>query len=228
MGSRILERSGKAVVEYCELIGWRPSVIYMVGVGPQHQEIVPMQATWPTLLYVGYEAHPAVCKQIQGHFPGIVHPYAISDFVGEASLFVPNRWKNGCSLFRHNPETQVEEITVDVTTLDMVNSVTEYPDGGLLWLDCEGSELNALNGGQTFITDKIDAINIEMTGVPRGPNWCKPIDVYRKLTELGFLQVWTHTHRTCIGQYDAIYLRKKLFKPEFCNCLGSVAQYEEA
>ena len=120
-----------------------------------------------------------------------------------------------------------------MVTLDSVAGIVNPTVGGgcndigLLWLDCEGSELSAIQGGYDFIETSISMINVEMTGKPRGPNWPRPIEIHRALTGLGFLQVWVHTIRTCIGQFDAVYLRKELFKPDLCACPGSVDLFEK-
>jgi hypothetical protein len=141
---------------------------------------------------------------------------------------VPKNWKNGCSLFAPNPETQHDKVEVNLITLDKIFINQSKKRDTLLWLDCEGSELDSLIGGKSFVDDRVMMINIEMTGVPRGRDWCKPIDTYRCLREYGFLQCYTHTHRTSIGQFDCVFVRPEIFKPEFCSCFESVLLYEQA
>ena len=234
MASKILERSGRSVVEYCNLIGWKPSHVCIVGVGPQHGEILPMQAAWPDTTYTGFEPHPDVCAQASKDFPGDLYAYAVSDHSGKSTLYVPRNWKNGCSLFELDPKIQCKTVEVDLVRLDDIfpfipgkSMVYSRDRDTLLWLDCEGSELNALVGGEHFIDERVMMVNIEITGIPRGKDWCKPIQVHRRLMKSGFLQTWSHTHRTAIGQWDGIYVRPNIFKPQFCNSLDSVERYEE-
>jgi FkbM family methyltransferase len=227
MPSNIRERSGKAVAEYFGLIGWEPSSIYMVGVGAQYDEIIPMRKVWPNVELFGFEPNPDMEKKLKEDFPGIIYPYAISNYSDVSDFYMPRNWRNGCSLFKHDSRTKTSKATVNVTTLDTIFPKPDHNRNSLLWLDCEGSELNALIGGESFVEHKIAAVNIEMTGLPRGEGWCKPLETHRWLVYHGFLQSWSHTHRTCIGQWDGIYLRYEIFKPEFCNSLDSLERYEK-
>ena len=226
MTSQILTRSGRAVVEYCNLIQFCPKTVYMVGIGPCHEETQVITSAWPDTDLVGFEPNPIIQEQLKKDFPGRFFTYALSNYVGKGSLYSPNRWKNGASLFRVEKHHSI--FPVEVTKLDALGPFLACPSGrdSLLWLDCEGSELDVLLGGEEFVTERIAAINVEMTGMPHVQGGCKPIQVHRWLVKNGFLQTWSHTHRTTVGQWDGIYLRYEIFKPQFCNSLDSVERYE--
>ena len=99
-------------------------------------------------------------------------------------------------------------------------------DNTLLWLDCEGMELGALRGGLKFV-EMVDVINIEMTANPPSNEWPSPVEVHEELKRLGFYRQWTHTNRIHIGQYDAIYVRSKLFNPRACSDPEEMKRFEE-
>ena len=224
MASRILRRSGTAVVEYLRYLEWVPKVVFAVGVGGKHQEIDVMREEWSDFYLYGFEPHPDIYASVNETFPGRLHRYAISDYTGRGMLHAKSSWKDGSSLI---PKTQnsedYKEIPVEVTTLDDMLCIMPSDAPGLLWLDCEGSELAALKGGEKFLVEKnIEVINIEQTARPRGDDWPTPYVVHCWLTEHGFYQAWTHTHRTVIGQFDSVYLRGDIFDPRHCSCLESI------
>jgi len=229
--SKILRRSGKAVVQYLNLTEFEPTLIVICGVGVHHGEIFEMREAWPDIELYGFEPHPNTYKAVNDTFPGRLFPCAISNEVGLRILYSKSKHKDGASLFQkiiEKDRLECEEFEVDVTTLDRLFKSIHFANrNGLLWLDCEGNELAALEGGKQFIEHCISVVNVELTGKPRSEGWSKPLDVHNKLVEYGFLQAWIHTTRSCIGQVDSIYVRKELFKSEFCSIPQSIAEYEK-
>lgn len=220
MPSKILRRSGNAVAEYLRLIEWNPQSLYQVGVGIFHEETTVFREHWPDIAIYGFEPNPRTYNSIKGNYPGRLYPYAISDHPHVAMLHSRKRWKDGSSLYQDKKNEYDIKDKVESTTLDrMLPLLQPHNREGVLWLDCEGSELDALLGGIDFLDKGISVVNVELTGIPRGEGWCKPIQVHDFLSTKGFVQTWTHSHRTSIFQFDAIYLRRELFKPEFCNCM---------
>lgn len=230
MTSKILRRSGKAVVEYCNLIEFTPELVCLVGVGVHHEEVDCMREAWPNIELYGFEPHPDTYKSINKSFPGRLFPCAMSNEVGLKILYSKSKHKDGASIFQkiiEKDRLECEEFEIDVSTLDRIfNSIHFTNRNGLLWLDCEGNELAALEGGKQFIDNCISVINVELTGKPRSKGWSKPLDVHNKLVEYRFSQAWIHTTRSCIGQVDSIYVRRELFKSEFCSIPESIADYE--
>lgn len=213
MASKLLRRSGVAVGLIAELLDWRADSVYQVGVGYHHEEVDILIAEWPGVRFFGCEPHPGIVKGIQEKYPGELFQVAISDQVGCLPLHTKRTHADGASLYEIPEKTTV--IRVPVETLD---HLFPSPIGEriLLWLDCEGSELQAIQGGWNFL-QRVQVVNVEITTNPR-PGWSRPIDVHRILVNRGFKRQWIHTQRACrsINQYDAIYVQPKLFRPEYC------------
>lgn len=226
MASRILRRSGKAVVEYCQLIDWEPTFVFIVGIGSHHQETDVMKEAWPEVSLIGFEPNPKIYSLVKDTFPGLTYPCAISNKKGKSTLYTSKkvRMDTLSTLLKRDRDCHKIEVETD-TLYSYIHLVIE--NQGLLWLDCEGSELNALEGA-SYLIEHIQMVNVEMTGNPREDKWCKPIDVHNWLVDHGFLQCWIHTTRAVIGQYDAIYVRREIFDPNMCSCLDSVLRFNQA
>lgn len=230
MVSRLLRRSGVAIINVSELLDYKPDVVVQVGVGQHYEEVAVMLEMWPNLKFIGIEPHPGICDQLRDGYPGTVIEAAVGECDGRQALYSKKRHKDGSSLFRHKDEKDMEtysEIEVDVRTLDSVMS----PHAGdllnkeiLLWLDCEGSELSALQGGQEFL-ESVDCVNVETTGNPPGVGWCDPVRLHHFLMYKGFFRQTGHTFRDTAGQVDCIYVRRDLFRPEVCSCPCQVEFY---
>lgn len=230
MPSKIKRRSGKAVTEYMKLIEFAPEEAFFVGVGINHAEVDCLLEEWPDIAIYGFEPHPDTFQSIKRTFPGILYNKAVSNYVGKAKLYSKPRHADGASFYQKIDEkvrAECVEFEVAVTTLD--NMFVKREPGstkGLLWLDCEGEENNVLEGAERFIVDSgISVVNVELTGKPRSEGWCRPVDVHNLLMDYGFLPAWCHTTRSCIGQCDLIYLRKEIFRPEYCSIPDSINRY---
>lgn len=227
--SKIRRRSGNAVVEYCQLMDWKPDAVVLVGVGGRHDEVHVMKEAWPDIHLFGFEPHPKTYDKIIDLFPGKLYRKAVSNYSGYATLYCNMKLQDGlASLYPR--ESTGSKFSVNTVTLDDVSALklsNEVRSGRkcLLWLDCEGSELDALKGGKLFIDGCVGVINVEMTGRPRDSGWPRPEEVHRWLVDRNFLQAWVHTTRSVRGQADCIYVRRELFKPDLCCCPGSIEDW---
>lgn len=225
MVSRIFRRSGNAVVEYLNHLGWKPLHVIMVGVGGHHEEVQVMREAWAAdfELY-GFEANPLIFKDLQQNFPGFAYHYAVGNSdAAKVPVYFKGNWKDGTTTVPQSDSWNCElvpAVRLDRAPLPSFNSAE-----GLLWLDCEGGELNALVGGQQFIADHIKVINCEMTGRPTVGGWPTAQAVHYWLISHGFYQAWTHTIRPRLSQFDAIYLRGDLFDPSLTCCMDSVHRH---
>lgn len=220
----LMRRSGVAVCLMLETMGWRPKTVYHIGVGQNSQELDVMAAAWGagSFQLVGFEPHPEVVQQLQDKYPGTLHAMAVGDRDGTTTLWSKKRHKDGSSLLPFGPEMQdVRSYEVRVTTLDTFFPQGPGPDA-LLWIDAEGSENAVLWGGQEFIK-KVSAINLEMTGRPPCGGWPGTLAVHDMLAHHGFVRQWVHTSRFTAGQYDALYVRKDIFRADLCSCPCAIA-----
>ncbi len=220
MPSKLMRRSGIAAVHISKLVGFAPKTVIQVGVGMYWEEVDCIKEQWPDVYFVGFEPNPVLFKKLDGgKYPGLLYSCAIGDATGEATLYFRKRHKDGSSLYQLYAKEgeETHEVIVPVEKLDdffHLRTVRTKPV--LLWLDCEGSELKALQGGREVIKS-VDMVNVEMTGKPPGDGWCKPQDVHDLLIEYGFHLQYVHTFRTASGQYDAVYVRPHLFRSEYCS-----------
>ena len=230
--SKVHRRSGNAVVEYCKLLEFNPDLIVMGGVGMRHHETEVMRENFEGFELYGFEPSPEICKSIKDKFPGYLTDKALSDQIGSEILYVSRSWKDGSSFYKKKndgDQNKTRPVSVLTTTLDDFFShhmMSFENEECLLWLDCEGSEALVIRGGKKFIKNHVKVINVEMTGKPRNKGgWASPYEVHLELVKLGFYQVWTHTHRSVIGQFDAIYVDEDHFDPRYCSCPDSYARW---
>ncbi len=228
MASRLLRRSGIGVTQVGNAIGWKADTVYHVGVGQYHEELDVMQEKWDGVRLIGFEPHPGLAKKLKEEYPGEFYWTALGDKPGMGTLHVKKKHKDGSSLYPHF-QTRVDEtydkIEVPITTLDLL---FRHAGGGhvLLWLDCEGNELNVLKGGENFI-QYIEMVNVETTAKAPGTGWCSAEDVDNWLVAHGFFRQWTHTLRCHIGQCDVVYVRDYMFNPDCCNDPRETRRWKE-
>jgi len=215
MKRRTRRRSANAVIEYCRQIEFKPQVALMCGVGTTHHDADALIEEWPRLEIEGWEPNPSSFKCVESTFPGRVRPVALSDSDRIRILWYKETHKDGGSLIQ--PDESCVAVSVRTDTLDEAVGVPAPIDGnGLLWLDCEGSELAVLDGGKKFIESHIKMINIELTGRPKSKMWCSITETHEMLKYLGFHFMWAHTTRIARSQFDAIYVHHSIASPSHC------------
>ena len=194
-------------------LGYEPETSVLVGVGTNHEEVNVMRETWPDISVFGYEANPKTYHMVKDVFPGSIRNLAITNRRGPVCIYVSPRHIDGSSLYKkvEGDPGGADSVVGGIETkrLDDDLSIRGLKKC-LLWIDCEGSELEALYSGTEFIKESVDVINVEMTGRPWRVGFPTPKKVDETLKWLGFTQVWTHTIRPTNGQYDAVYLKDEL------------------
>ena len=208
--SRLLRRSGVAVGLVSEVLNWRATHVYQVGIGGMHQEVDVLTEEWPGVQFIGCEPYPMDPKE----YDGKLIPVAISDRIGQQAFYMKRRHADGSSMFQLPADQVRKKITVEVNTLD---TLFPSPEGEhiLLWLDCEGSEYSALLGAENFIKH-VEVINIEITVKPNGLHWLPYKTIHDWLVDHGFKRQWCHTFRIPDGQLDCFYVANHLFNPDYC------------
>jgi len=226
MASRMLRRSGVAVGMIAERLGWKPDTIIQVGAGMRFGEMDVLVEEWdiPFHSIVGFEANPYVFDSIYSEYPGILIKLALSDCEKDACLKFKRRHKSGSSL-KEMAEWDTE-VVVRTSTLDRIFDNKPLSDDVLLWLDCEGSEFDVLEGGSEVLSH-VKMVNVEMTANPKGDDWCSPESVHEWLAAYGFYQSWIHTTRSSAGQFDAIYSCRELFQPKYCCNVHEIKRWKE-
>lgn len=210
---RIVRRSGIALATICEQIKFDPDCFYHVGVGHCLYEVEVMQMVWPELAFVGVEPNPGSYANVCGRYPGRIDNIAFGKEKGVGTLWNFPRHKDGSSLFEHYPSDK-KAIKNEVRIETMDEHWGTPVSKSILWVDCEGSELDVLLGGVNFLRD-IDVLNIEITGKPRGDGWCDAVETHNWILSQGFYLQWMHTQRSSIGQTDNVYVRRQWFHPQF-------------
>ena len=231
----LLRRSGVALYNVADLIDWSPTSIFQVGVGHMSQEVMVFQEAWPEAKLVGFEPHPDLFQLIQDYpgYPGKLINKALGRYKQNVMLCWKSAHQDGafvCFGSDLNEGGDLKRADVEMDTLDNYHSENIWRLPGertLLWLDCEGSELDVLIGGESFV-ECVDVVNIELTGKPPYSGWPEPVIVNRWLLDHGFLLQYIHTQRTSSGQVDAIYVRPELFKPEYCCCPLMVEEWRKS
>ena len=227
----LFKRSGIGAASTCEAIGWRPDKIVQAGVGINHQEIDIFAEGWeiPPERIIGYEACPPIYQDIKKEFPGRICNVALSDESGEITILQKINHSDGSSIYPYIKEEKTKEFVVARERLDDIIPIGFCSSrfDVLLWVDVEGHELNVLKGAEEFIRSNVGVINIEMTPNPVGIGWCDTLEVHEWLMDHGFYRQWIHTHRIDDGQYDCVYVRKHIFKPEKSCCPFSVRKWEK-
>ena len=205
---KVKRQSGCAAVKTMAALNWSPDWTVQVGIGRHHFEVDEIKSAHPNCEFHGFEPHPGTFENLT-NYPGISANCAIGDRHQNAILYSKTGHVDGSSLFKHT-NARYTEIPVVVYPLDYL--LTDIPGDSnvLLWLDCEGSELNALKGGEK-LTEKVDIINVEMTGKPGGEGWGTPSAVDDWLTKRGFVLLTEHTFREYAEQSDCIYIRDTSF-----------------
>ena len=228
--SRQMRRSGVSITFIMDMIGWKPDIVFQVGVGQYYKEVEVMQEAWPEVNFIGCEAHPRIANRLDKDYPGEIYECAVGNKIGKSTLYIKEKHKDGSSLYPHKVHQSNDvynEVEVLCTTLDrLFPNPDKYGKDILLWIDCEGNELNTLEGGKNFLKS-VQVVNVEMTSLPPSDGWCKPTEVHKWLMDNGFYRLWIHTQRSAAGQCDAVYVRPELFKSEVCCCPCEVTRHEQ-
>ena len=205
----LFTRSGLGVALVSEALGWRADHVIQVGVGDRHEEVGVIKKAWPGVQFYGFDPRPA------DSYDGRFYKVAISDKPGFAMFNLKARHKDGSSLYPIPGQPDATQVEVQKTALDLIFP-SPLEGNILLWLDCEGSELDALHGAEQFI-QYVQLVNVEFSATLRYyKDRYHSLEIYRWLRDHGFWMVDNHTQRLQEGQCDYVFCREHIFKPELC------------
>jgi len=153
---------------------------------------------------------------------------------GCSSLYIPNQ-----SFLENYPEPerfQIEKkIEVDATTLDVLNSNGKLTELDFIKIDVQGAELDILNGGESFLSQNILGIEVEVEfhSMYKKQALFSDVDIYiRNKLNLELQDIrkayWKYPQGVNIGGNkgqlifgDALYFRSPDKVIEMCNSLDA-------
>jgi len=165
------------MLESCAEI--EPKTLLNIGVGPvPHNEAEVFQARWPKMRIIGLEPHINIFRERASKYPGKIYPWGlwstpclkilsmVRKSKGKSSMLAPDdRWVGKWS---YKQKTTCSKGIVCCTTLDHLDEVLKFPEDIFLWMDIEGSELEALKGGHKLLgSGRVKWINLEVSIQPR-------------------------------------------------------------
>jgi FkbM family methyltransferase len=214
-------RSGIACSLICDVIDFVPDSIYVVGCGAKAPEVAVFYDAWPDCLVVGFEPNPKNYNWIKDKFSkGELYQTAVGNRIGTATLYEKSKHPDGSSLYKFDDPSIQETTTsyeVPISTLDALVPKGPPTEHTLLWLDCEGAELDVLKGAEKFM-EKVSVINYESTARPYSKSWDSQKEVHDYLMARGWKRQWLAAQRISRGQTDAFLVRPHLFRPEYTCC----------
>ena len=225
--TKLVRRSGVAVCLIADLLEFVPDLIIQVGLGMEAHEAAVMNEMWPNAEFIGFEPVGKSFETVSKTYPGEVRNFAISNETRKGHIKIKARHKDGSSLFDFDQPTTSQEVEIDTLDnqfLDAIKSRRLQGKQVLLWLDCEGSELNALYGAELLLPH-VQMINVELTAKPPNPSWASSVDVSSLLNRRGFFLQWLHTQRTSAGQCDGIFVRRSIFQSKYCCVPSEISRY---
>jgi FkbM family methyltransferase len=147
----------------------------------------------PKIRVVAFEPNPEVRQRllgnllINGFFTQVsVLPFGVSKNTGMAEFFVPPKSGTGAGSLRnlHPEEGESNKFQVELHTIDEI-----FPTGSridVIKMDIEGSEYQAILGGEKLIASQQPVIVIELLRKWMAPFGSHPQDVFVKLNLLGY------------------------------------------
>jgi FkbM family methyltransferase len=198
-----MKKSSELMV--CHYLKKTPEAFYDIGVGPK-SEWITLHKKYPSMKLYGCEPHTNMYHKLLATFPGDIIHVAISNYSGKGVLNAyPEDDGRQSSLMDRNKNSVA--IPIDIWTLDEFDKHFNSPEDIILWMDIEGSELKALQGGIELLSSgRILAINLEVRDDVRGVSgWCTATEVDDFLITYGYKMVKKYMdHGT---HWDVIYTK---------------------
>lgn len=173
--------------------------VVQVGIGPwwEGEELLRF---FPSAHYLGIEPlQRYIYNAWNLGFRGPIIEGAVCGETGNELIMYDRRDRT--SVHFEDDQSRLPQVRTTTITLDDAVKYVRFPDvPTLLWMDCEGGELQALDGANNFI-DQVVAIVAELKDAPKLQTWPNADEVISRLDGLGF---YLHSR---IG--DGLFLRKQ-------------------
>jgi FkbM family methyltransferase len=183
-----------------------PRTVIVGGVGRSCQDVHQMLHYWPEARFVGVEPLREHIRFLRSRrlFPGDLIQAALWSEAGKSQLhcnYEPDQRASLYGLVSTIPGEIVRKTSL-ITLEDLHKRTGPWEEPVLLWLDVEGSELEALKGGDL---GRFSWINLELWAFPmRKAPLAREVDAY--LSEAGWEIFSWHTVGKDGHQIDAIYI----------------------
>jgi FkbM family methyltransferase len=168
-----------------------PSCIVQAGVG-YASEVHHFKEQWPDTKVIGIEAMGGFVKwwEDNGGYPGELIHAAVSDVAEDVTVF-KRGGKLKASSIHERTKGESSPVVVSGITLDSLLETMspEEKTNVFLWMDCEGSEFKALQGGGEFLKH----VEWIVSEVPKNivtdrPSWPSGEDLNLELKRNGFVK----------------------------------------
>lgn len=189
------------IQQYFGKAGFTPEAFYDIGVGRKH-EAQTIAREFPGVSIFGCEPNPRCYDDVKGKFPGNILNTAIG--TRPHAVLYPGKDFIGSSVF---PVYGDKPYSVPCMSLDEFDITAGKPDNVFLWMDIDGSELDALKSGDDLLrSGRVKAINLEIFFNPPYEGWPTRGQLEGLLSEYGY-SVWFsraryRTHRDIVYRLD--------------------------
>lgn len=155
-----------------------PKTLFNIGVGPRpHCECQVFKQLWPDINIIGLEPNINTFMDRAVDYPGRLYPWglwststikelkAVSKSSGKSSILAPHKeWQGRWSYTKEECQT----VLISCITLDQLDRALNFPEAIFLWMDIEGSELEAIRGGNLLLSSgRVKWIDMEVSHQPR-------------------------------------------------------------
>jgi FkbM family methyltransferase len=187
--------------------------------GAHHgEDTAKMKKMWPGSVIYSFEPHPdnyrALTRTVRGLSGVHCFQIALGNANGSAGFYCCRMNDGGSSLLPSAPFKQAiyndqEPIMVPCLTLDTWAQDNRVDPIDFCWLDMEGTELQMLQHAPCMLAT-IKAIYIEVNFQEYRVGMVQYKDMYKFLTDNGFVQVWITPGTNYEVQANALFVRKDL------------------
>ena len=170
-----------------------PKYVVIIGTGPNPLEGHLFKGVWPACKVRGVEACKDQCEKANRLFYTI-HAAVVEHPNLDVTLYRRCGMLIASSIFLR-PGGKNYRVRVPAITLNSLAENMELIGSSVfLWMDCEGSELNALRGGSKLL-DSVKWIHLEVTPVPNREGWPSAEDIHTWMERNSYELVCSHVRR---------------------------------